>query len=114
MKRAMFILLACSLFLNTTLARAQSPVNECPVVETSHVNHVTPAVPIPETLADQLDRVLVEVIRRDEAQKAAIAALSAQLKKHDEEPMWLVKMLTNPTTIAIVSGLVAGKFAIPD
>ena len=36
-----------------------------------------------------------------------------QLHRHDnEQPMWLRKVLTNPTVLAVIGGLLTGKFAL--
>jgi hypothetical protein len=101
MKKVLFTILACSLFLNT--AYAQAPASVSCVVDAAQV----------ESLSAQIDRIRYEIVMRDEAQKVAFAEHAALLKRHDEQPMWITRVITSPTFLAIIGGLAAGHFAIP-
>lgn len=65
--------------------------------------------PQPVTISEATAIIIAQLTRIEAEQ----AALKAALKKHDEEPMWLTKVLTNPAFIAVIGGVLAGRFAVP-
>lgn len=61
------------------------------------------------SLAQQAERIYADMVARDQARAAQAAALSEQLRKHDEDPSWVRKFFTNSNTI---TALLAGVGAI--
>ena len=64
-----------------------------------------------DALSAQAERMFADTTARDAAMAAQIAAVDARLEKHDSDPGWLRKALTNSNTYVAILGVVGGFLA---
>lgn len=64
-----------------------------------------------DSLSAQAERMFSDLTARDAARAAQIAAVDQRLEKHDNEPGWLKKVMTNSNTYVAVLGVLGGFLA---
>jgi hypothetical protein len=64
-----------------------------------------------DAMSAQAERMFADLTARDAARAAQIQAVDVRLEKHDTEPGWLKKVMTNSNTYVAVLGVLGGFLA---
>ena len=64
-----------------------------------------------DALSAQAERIYADLVARDAARAMQLEAVDKRLEKHDNEPGWLKKALTNSNTYVAILGVVGGFLA---
>ena len=74
--------------------------------------YVPPAIDLSQFLTrDAAERMFANLVARDEARAAQIAAMDQRLEKHDNDPSWVKKLFTSSNTYVAIAGVLGGFLA---